>query len=445
MSLEPAPASVQPHERSVTRDVEPRIGQLFTDAAIGGERAMSWVRLVFCGVAMLRELAFNLEPILQANTRDVMAVTFLALAVLGSVVLLRLPPSNARQVRRRLALAVALDTVVILGATSVVVVFPTPSHRGMFYSPFLLIYPALITASGFRLSRFIVLLSSVFTSVVLGALVAWDVTHNAAQVSYPPGHSVFVVLVMLMASAMAYLMTTRARGLVNTAAGIVLEVARVRERLGAYVSHEVAEHALSAEKFTMGGRRMNVAVLFSDLRGFTAWSEHLTPEQLVTELNAYLETMVLAIHAHGGVVDKYVGDSIMAVFGAPQSRGDDAACALRAARAMEEALRNHNEERARANLPPLAQGVGVHFGPVVAGNVGTSRHAQYTVIGDTVNLASRLQSATKEHKTGILVSDELRQEAERQPGSRPLPALSQVGEITVRGREAPVLVWTLKG
>ena len=443
--MDHAPAVVHPPTRAVTRDMEPRIQQLFNDAALYGERGISWVRAAFCGIALLRESWFNGQAILQGQTRDVMAASFLLVGVLGSLVLLRLPVTTlGAHIRARLTGAVVLDTVVVLGALIGTVLFPTPGHTGFFYSPFIMIFPFMVVAGGLRLSRFMAFLSSALVSAVLLVITVTDATVNGARVSYPTGHCVFVVLVMLAAAGLAHLLTSRTRLLVTTAAGIVLEMSRVRERLGAYLSVEVAEHALSAEEFTLGGKRMDVAVLFSDLRGFTSWSERLTPEQLVMELNAYLETMVLAIHAHGGVVDKYVGDSIMAVFGAPQSRGEDAACALRAAVAMQQAMERHNEERARNGKPPLAQGIGLHFGPVVAGNVGTSRHAQYTVIGDSVNLASRLQSATKEHHVGILCSDELKAAAEQRPGTRSLPVLARVGEIVVRGRETPVLTWTVK-
>jgi adenylate cyclase len=187
-----------------------------------------------------------------------------------------------------------------------------------------------------------------------------------------------------------------------------------------------------------------VAVLFCDLRGFTSASERQPPEEVVRQLNEYFEVMVAVIHAHGGVVDKYVGDAIMAVFGAPAGRPDDARRAVRAALAMEHALRMHNARRHMDGLPSLRIGVGVHYGDVVAGNIGTTSHAQYTVIGDVVNLASRLESATRNHGVSVLVSREAKEAADAASDGNgirtPLP-LRPLGTITVKGRERGVEIF----
>jgi adenylate cyclase len=143
----------------------------------------------------------------------------------------------------------------------------------------------------------------------------------------------------------------------------------------------------------------------------------------------------------GGVVDKYIGDAIMAVFGAPRSSPDAAARALRAAQGMSRALEAHNAARAAKGLPPLKHGIGVHFGPVIAGNIGTQTRTQYTVIGDAVNLGSRLESATKELGVELLVSRELRDAALASAAA--LPALRPCGQIMVKGREQAVEVFTL--
>jgi adenylate cyclase len=187
-----------------------------------------------------------------------------------------------------------------------------------------------------------------------------------------------------------------------------------------------------------------VAVLFCDLRGFTTASEQQQPEEVVRQLNAYFEVMVAVIHAHGGVVDKYVGDAIMAVFGAPTARPDDARRAVKAGLAMPHALRLHNARRHMDGLGPLRIGVGVHCGDVVAGNIGTARHAQYTVIGDVVNLASRLEHATRDHGVVALFSkdvvDAAHAASDGDGTSAPLPLVPR-GSITVKGRAQPVDVF----
>ncbi len=181
-----------------------------------------------------------------------------------------------------------------------------------------------------------------------------------------------------------------------------------------------------------------MAVLFSDLRGFTSYAEKLSPEELVRELNAYLEEMVAVITAHGVVVDKYIGDGIMAVFGAPRTRDDDAGRALQTARALVAALEAHNRRRNLEGRPPLKMGVGVHYGAVVAGNIGTLEHAQYTIIGDTVNLAARMEGATKDLGVPVLVSRALKEAA----GDAGLD-LVPLGSLAVRGRDEAVEVFGL--
>ncbi len=441
--MQPAVKATLAPIRSVTQEVEPRIQALFNAAAIEGERGLSLLRILFCAMAVTREVLFNHALLLAGDPREWLATTVITTGMVLSIPLFRVKTELAWQaIRRRLLLGVLLDVTLVFGGLVALVLFPAEMHVGLMYSPFMLVFPCAIAAAGLRLSRSLVVPSTVGVLAAFGLLAWLDIRRSGDTLAYPLGHVVFVVMTLVLCGVLAFLMTSRARNLVNTAAGTVLEVTRVRERLGAYVSDAVAEHALSSATFTLGGERMDVAVLFSDLRGFTAMSERLDPQQLVRELNAYLEAMVAVIHSHGGVVDKYVGDSIMAVFGAPRGSGADAANALRAAVGMQNALVDHNRWRAQEGLAPLQQGIGIHHGPVVAGNVGTTQHAQYTVVGDTVNLAARLQAATKDHSVGILLSDAVHRAATAQPGERPLPPLKPVGAITVRGREASVETYT---
>ena len=224
-------------------------------------------------------------------------------------------------------------------------------------------------------------------------------------------------------------------------AAAVLRAATVRHTLGAHLSDEVAAQAINQPD--VGGKRREVAVLFSDLRGFTAYAEKLSPEELVGQLNGYLEVMVPIIRDEGGVIDKFVGDAIMATFGAVETRGDEAARAIRTAVSMHVALQSHNEQRRARGLPALNQGLGVHYGPVVAGNVGTADRLEFTVIGDVVNVASRLESATKQEGVPILLSREAVAEARLHPGTGGLPELRPHGAVQVRGRDQSIEVFTV--
>ncbi|MBI5510421.1 MAG: adenylate/guanylate cyclase domain-containing protein [Deltaproteobacteria bacterium] len=197
----------------------------------------------------------------------------------------------------------------------------------------------------------------------------------------------------------------------------------------------------NAERLAPGGERREVAVLFSDLRGFTSYAERLPPERLVQELNDYLAAMVEAVHGQGGTVDKYIGDSIMAVLGLMGSDPEDAARAIRTADSMQRALARHNADRASRRLPPLKQGIGVHFGQAIVGNIGTENRLQFTVVGDVVNTASRLKSATKSEGAPVLVSAAAVEAARR--ASADLPPLRPHGELRLRGRDSAIATFTL--
>ncbi len=213
---------------------------------------------------------------------------------------------------------------------------------------------------------------------------------------------------------------------------------RVRDLLDKNVSPEVAAQLLR-DGATLGGEEREVTILFADLRGFTTLSENLPPRELLTLLNRYLDRMSAEIEAHGGVIDKFIGDAIMALFGAPVPQGDAARRAVAAALAMERALAKLNTELAAEGRPPLAIGVGVNTARVVAGNIGSQRRLNYSVIGDGVNVASRLQSLTRtaEYRTNVIVSAATLRAAQPTFNTRPL------GTVAVKGRAEPVEIFAI--
>ena len=178
---------------------------------------------------------------------------------------------------------------------------------------------------------------------------------------------------------------------------------RVKETFNKFHNKEIAEKLLSGE-VKLGGERKEATVFFSDVRGFTALSESMEPEQVVEMLNEYMTRMVSIIRSYRGVVDKYVGDAIMAVWGVPITGEEDAYNAVRACLAMREDLAKLNELRISRNQPVIKIGMGLNCGALIAGNIGSDEKMEYTVIGDAVNLASRIESMTKEHGTDLLVS-----------------------------------------
>lgn len=211
---------------------------------------------------------------------------------------------------------------------------------------------------------------------------------------------------------------------------------RLKETFGRYVTRQVADHLMKSDQY-LGGELVPVTVLFSDIRSFTSISENMDPRELLDFLNEYFSGMVESVLQHHGVVDKFIGDAIMAVFGAPVPEPEDPLHAVRAALAMRRRLEKINENFRARGLPQIRTGVGLHYGQVVAGNMGHSERMEYTVIGDTVNLASRLEGMTKELGCDVVISEDLYQQVKDHVVVEPLKRLK------VKGRDQEVLVYRL--
>ncbi|RKY61678.1 MAG: hypothetical protein DRP95_02550 [Candidatus Latescibacterota bacterium] len=183
------------------------------------------------------------------------------------------------------------------------------------------------------------------------------------------------------------------------------EKRRIKEAFQTYVSPAVVEELLTHPEFAgLGGRRTVLTVLFSDLEGFTPISEGMDPEELVAFLNEYLTEMTEVVLGHGGTVDKFEGDAIMAFFGAPLPLPDHPARAVRAALEMQYKMRMLREKWAREGKPQVRMRIGLNTGEVVVGNMGSHKKMDYTVMGDAVNLAARLEGVNKVYRTEILIS-----------------------------------------
>jgi len=190
----------------------------------------------------------------------------------------------------------------------------------------------------------------------------------------------------------------------NMARGLA-ERENIKTAFGKFVNKQIAELVMKGE-VKLGGEKKDVVVLFSDIRSFTEMAEKLEPEEVVEFLNQYMTLMVRCIITSKGFVDKYIGDSIMAVWGAPVGTGNDAFYAVNAALMMRNELIEFNRERSEKGKDIIHIGCGIHCGPVLSGQIGSEDRMEYTVIGDTVNIASRIESLNKAFATDILITEE---------------------------------------
>jgi adenylate cyclase len=214
------------------------------------------------------------------------------------------------------------------------------------------------------------------------------------------------------------------------------EKRKMKKLFGQYVSKDVYDHLVSDPTLAkLGGTRREMSVLFSDIRGFTTVSERGQPEEIVHTLNEYFTKMVEIVFAHQGTVDKFVGDMVMALFGAPLPDDKHAEHAVRAALDMIDELGRLNAQWRAEGRPTLDIGVGINSGPMIAGNIGSEQIMSYTVIGDAVNLGSRLESLNKNYGTRIIISEATKEQLIGQYNLKPL------GDVVVKGKTKPVAIF----
>jgi len=214
----------------------------------------------------------------------------------------------------------------------------------------------------------------------------------------------------------------------------------IRQTFSKFVSKSVVDELLKdPSKIKLGGDKKILTVLFSDIRGFTSISERLTPEELVEHLNIYLQSMTDIILKYYGTLDKYIGDAVMAFWGAPVEMDDHALKACKTSIEMMEALKEMNKKWESENKPVLAIGIGINTGDMIVGNMGSAARMDYTLMGDNVNLGSRLEGTNKFYKTGIIISEFTYQYVKDDVIVRELDL------IRVKGKALPVKIYELMG
>ncbi len=265
-------------------------------------------------------------------------------------------------------------------------------------------------------------------ALALGALLVWQALAFFARGIWIPITIPALAIVFAFVGDLAWKYVVEGR-----------EKRIVKKLFSRYVSKDVFDQLVADPSLAaLGGARRNMTVLFSDVRGFTAMSEKGSPEEVVAQLNEYFSRMVSVVFAHRGTVDKFVGDMVMALFGAPLDDEDHADHAVQTALAMSAALNQLNAQWQAQGRPTLDIGIGINTGDMVAGNIGSDTIMSYTVIGDAVNLGARLESLNKDYATRIIISDATRVRLKGRYDIHPL------GDVIVKGKSKPVAIFEVK-
>jgi adenylate cyclase len=338
---------------------------------------------------------------------------------------------------------------------------PVPLRYGSFVYLFLPLAFAAFFYSPWR-----TLWSAVVMALAWGAAVGWALLqpgtfvhlHLSQLLPADPGQFVAIyldpgfvdigafgneVFVLLLTGTLLSIVVWRTREVVLRQA--VAE--RNRSNLARYFSPNIVDELEAMDNPLARVRTQPVAVLFADIVGFTRLSEHLPPERVIELLRSFDRRMAQTVFAHHGTLDKYIGDAVMATFGVPHTGKEDAFNALRCARAMIDELARWNDKRRARGAEPVRAGIGVHFGPAVLGDIGDERRLEYAVIGDTVNVASRIERLTRVLGVDILVSHDLVEAAQRQAPEQAagvLASFEQGRPRTLRGRVGPVALWSYR-
>lgn len=368
----------------------------------------------------------------------------------------------------QLYLAAALDLALI----TVVVLLPNPldehslplAWRLHWSNEFYLF--VIIAGAVFTYSPRLVFLTSVFAAAIWALGVAWIAAQPEPYVGMLGGAQFFElteverlaylgdpdrinpitlvkqIIVFLIVGGVLAVAVKRARGLVFGLAN----TERERANLARYFSPNMVEELAAADEPLAEVRRLDVAVLFVDIVGFTAISAAERPEAVIALLREFHARMVNSVFAHRGTLDKYLGDGVMATFGTPRPGASDAAHAMGCARAMVEDAAAWSAERERGGEPPVKIAIGVHYGPVVLGDIGGANRLEYAVIGDTVNVASRLERLTRALGVDIIASEQVIEQARRQglDEGRELLGFERGDPQELEGRPGSLPIWTYR-
>jgi adenylate cyclase len=393
---------------------------VLSESAIAGERRVAWVRLLM--VSMFAITSALISPMLgysPAHSPGRLAVVGVYVAfTIGAIVRLR---TVAPDPRKSFIIPLVI-TVIDFGFLSTMAMLDE-LERGRVWPEMGAVAFALVLCFSVARSSWIHVAWSALLACASYAAIG-VATHNIDGVSTPFVLGGFAALGALI-------------GLTNRAVRSMFTGLRRRDNLTRFLPRAIAERVLAGGAEALAPIQREVTVLFSDIRDFTALSEALAPRQVLEFLDEYFGTMSQIVKGHDGVVNKFIGDGMLAFWGVPDLNPDHAREAVRAALDMRLALVELNEDRERRGLAPVRIGIGIHTGPVAAGMLGGADQHEYTVIGDAVNVASRIEGLTKGLGADILVSESTWTLLDGKfPGAR-------ASEETIRGRKGVVVVYTL--
>ncbi|MCY2941002.1 MAG: adenylate/guanylate cyclase domain-containing protein [Planctomycetota bacterium] len=309
------------------------------------------------------------------------------------------------------------------------------------FLPPVFVYFLVIILSGLRLNFFICIFTGAVAAIEYGLLAFCIINTNVLPLDYNETHPNYNILthlikgfMLLAAGIITGIITNKLKNGFLKSFQSISEKAHIMSMFGQHVSPAVMEKLLHQKNSTEGDVQ-NVCVMFLDIRNFTKFSESRTPQEVVAYLNSLFDFMIDIVNRNNGIINKFLGDGFMAVFGAPFSNGLDSCNAVNASK---EILQKLKEEIEAGNILPTTVGIGLHNGEAVAGNIGSIQRKEYTIIGDVVNLASRIESLNKQFNSQFLISDTVKEAI----GDAGNDAVS-LGKVTIKGRAEPIEIFKL--
>ena len=430
-------------------DEERAIENLLREESAHGERLVSLVRAVAFTLAVVgSSLWDNAEAGRPKIVNTLLPWIGGGLMVVCWAWYLFVRRSGYRPLYARLSSA--LDALVLADLTLLAVLGSVEAGSGVataLYSgaaPLLFLAFFALVSAGLRQDPLACLLTGAFSIVITGAAM-WTLRPYVdprvlEQLGNLPAGMLWLIRggAFLFCTVVVALTARRSQELARRVGRTSAAQSRVIQLFGKYVAPEVARGVIDANGEARA-EMAEVTVLFTDLRNFTALSEKLSPGEVLEVLNAHYQAIVPVVHQHGGTVNKFIGDAIMATFGAPLRQVDHAERAVRAGIQMLQEMEGLNVRLRERKLPELEMGIGGATGPVVVGTLGATQRVEYAVIGDTVNTASRLEGLNKELGTRLLLSPGTH---DALAGALPTRGL---GEVSVKGKGQPVPVFTIEG